>query len=326
MYKVQLGGERMATIEEHLYTEEEKVKAAYALNMCSVSVSQIVDYNDVYILEQEYDAILNNLNLEQIPKDEALLNVLTQLLNTITFFRIQNIKRQQIEKVYQQKMKNAIWSAVPSLSVFVSGNPITMALSLATTIGTGYMNYRKEKFQARADRERTEIELQIAAIEQFNSLRRELFTTAWRLAAEYGFDDRWRLTERQIKQYNEILQDQDELRKYARLEAIQNKFTAYPPFWYFMGHTASYISQVFTDEETQKEYRKKAKQHFSTYEQLNKFNILREDQMTASFALEYIDLLFIEDDRDDKKIKELIQVAIEKAGNNEYGLYANFLR
>lgn len=307
----------METVEKHVYTEEEKIKAAYALNMCSVSVSQIVDYNDVYILEQEYDAILNNLNLEQIPKDDALLSVLTQLLNTITFFRIQDIKKQQIEKTYQQKIKNAIWSAVPSLSVFVSGNPITMALSLATTIGTGYMNYRKEKFQVSEDREKSEMELQITAIEQFNSLRRELFTTAWRLAAEYGFDDRWRLTERQIRQYNEILLDQDELRKYARLEAIQDKFTAYPPFWYFMGHTASYISQVFTDEETQNEYREKAKQHFSTYDRLSKYNILREDQMTASFALEYIDLLFIEDNRDNEKIRELIQVAIEKAGNNE---------
>ena len=37
-----------------------------------------------------------------------------------------------------------------------------------------------------------------------NSLKRELFTTAWRLADEYDFDDEWRITEKQIKQYNEI--------------------------------------------------------------------------------------------------------------------------
>lgn len=59
----------------------QKIKAAYALNMCTVSVSQIVDYNDEYILEQEYEAILNNLNLEQMPKDEALLDILVRLLN-----------------------------------------------------------------------------------------------------------------------------------------------------------------------------------------------------------------------------------------------------
>ena len=48
--------------------ELEKIRAAYALNVCAVSVSQIVDYNDQYILEQEYENTLNNLNLERINK------------------------------------------------------------------------------------------------------------------------------------------------------------------------------------------------------------------------------------------------------------------
>ena len=47
--------------DNNKYELQEKLKAAYALNMCTVSVSQIVDYNDEYILEQEYEAILNNL-------------------------------------------------------------------------------------------------------------------------------------------------------------------------------------------------------------------------------------------------------------------------
>ena len=46
---------------EKMYDKQEQLRAAYALNMCTVSVSQIVDYNDEYILEQEYEAILNNL-------------------------------------------------------------------------------------------------------------------------------------------------------------------------------------------------------------------------------------------------------------------------
>ena len=41
------------------YSDEEKIKAAYALNLCTVSVSQIIDYADVNILEQEYETILN---------------------------------------------------------------------------------------------------------------------------------------------------------------------------------------------------------------------------------------------------------------------------
>ena len=218
-------------MSDNMYEMQEQLKAAYALNMCTVSVSQIVDYNDEYILEQEYEAILNNLNLEQMPKDEALLNILVKLLNVITFFRIDNIKRAQIEKKYQQRIKNAIWSAVPNIGVIVAGNPVTVGLSLATQVGIGYMNYRREKASALADKEDSETELRITALEQFNALRRELFTTAWRLADEYKFPDRYRLTERQIAQYNAILMDTDEIRKYERLTSVKDKFEAYLPFW-----------------------------------------------------------------------------------------------
>ncbi len=314
------------------HSNEEKLKAAYALNMCTVSVSQIVDYNDSYILEQEYDAILNNLNLKEIPKDDALLRILTELLNTITFFRIQEIKKQQIEKKYNQRIKSAIWSAVPSLSVVMSGNPVAIAMSLATQIGTGYMNYRKEKNSAKNDKEDAEIELEITAIEQLNSLRRELFTTAWRLADEYDFEDEWRITEKQIKQYNEILRDSDDLRKYARLEAIADRFIAYPPFWYFFGHTANYIVETAknrisqndkaSDEEILayskdvaivKQYSAFAKNHYEHYFELSKNNILREDQMTASFALEYVDLLWNEEEKDFEKMKSLVRLAEKMA-------------
>ena len=50
----------------------DQITAAYALNLWTVSISQIIDYNDVNVLEQEYNTIMNNLNLENMPDDEAL--------------------------------------------------------------------------------------------------------------------------------------------------------------------------------------------------------------------------------------------------------------
>ncbi len=304
--------------KDNMHDENDKLKAAYALNMCTVSVSQIVDYNDLYILEQEYEAILNNLNLEQMPKDEALLNILVKILNVITFFRIDKEKRKQIDKKYQQRVKNAIWSAVPNIGVIVAGDPVTVALSLATQVGIGYMNYRREKANSLADKQDSEFELRLAAMEQLNALRRELFTTAWRLADEYGFPDRYRLTERQISQYNEILMDPDEIRKYERLMSVKDKFEAYLPFWYFMGHSAKYISEDQNnglDVSVREYYRNQAKEHFNKFDSLNSFNILREDELTASFALEYIDLLLLEEKPDNEKISRLIRTAVDMAGN-----------
>jgi len=39
-------------------TPEEKIKAAYALNLCAVSVSQIIDSLDLVVLKQEREYIL----------------------------------------------------------------------------------------------------------------------------------------------------------------------------------------------------------------------------------------------------------------------------
>lgn len=314
------------------YSEAARIKAAYVLNLCTVSVSQIIDYHDAYILEQEYDSILNNLNLKQVPKDDSLLNILREILNTITFFRIQQIRKEQIEKKYQRSIKNAIWSAVPSINILVCGDPKAIACALATAIGSGYMNYRKEKANAGASKDDELVELEITAIEQLNALRRELFTTAWRLADEYNFDDELRLTENQIKQYNNILMDNNIIRKYSRMEAIASKFKAYPPFWYNYGHVANEIandykikldklkdgneqSDVSKYEDIKNHYINKAKESFNKFFELNDISILREDFMTSSCALEFAEILLQEENYDKETIVKLIQQAEKNAFN-----------
>ncbi len=310
----------MKANEEKIKADEEKMKAAYALNMCTVSVSQIIDYNDLNILEQEYDGILNNLNLEQIPKDDALLHVIKQLLDTITYFRIEDGEKEMIDKEYQQKVKNAIWASAPNFGILVAtGEPITVAVSLISQIGVGFMNYRKNKAEYALDKQRKYWELKKTALEQFNGLRRELFHAAWRLADTYGFPDEYRLSEKQIMQYNKILMDHDEIRKYERLDSIKEYFEAYPPFWYYIGNTANFIARdqrLKLSEEVRKEYSRNALSYFEKFENLNKYNILREDAIAASCALEHVDILLEEKKIDSEKINDLLYSALKSSRNS----------
>jgi hypothetical protein len=297
-------------------SDDEKKKVAYALNLCTVSVSQIIDYNDIYILEQEYDAILNNLNLQNFIKDESLLKVLKQMLDTITFFKIQEGDKKFIEKEYQQKMKNAIWSAVPNLSIiFTGGGPLSMAIAAAAQIGLGYMNYRKNKNQYKLDKEKQEWELQRSAIEQFNGLRRELFETAWRLSDAYDFDDKYRLTEKQITRYNSILLDPDPLRRFEKLDVISDTFRAFPPFWYYKGNAAKdiYRSEEYKNTEIGISFKQKAIESYREFDKIY-VKFMREDVIAASCSLDHISLL---DPREDtEEIKRLLFRATELAGDN----------
>lgn len=277
--------------------EHDQLKAAYALNLCTVSVSQIVDYKDLNVLEQEYELILNNLNLHNMPKDQALLHILRQILDTVTFFRIYEGDKMMLEKKYQQKIKNAIWNAIPSFALVAFGDPYTFAMSMIASVGMGYMNYRKEKANILTEREEQEWTLQRSAIEQFNALRRELFDTAWRLSHSYEFDDKYRLTESQISQYNSILMDSIPLRKYERLDSIKDNFEAYPPFWYYLANAAMDVVNVYKNEtafgdniSAINKYTQLAEQNYQKY--LDKdIDLLRNNYIRSACDLEYAALL-----------------------------------
>jgi hypothetical protein len=296
-------------------SDQKKLEAAYALNLCTVSLNQIIDYSDPYILEQEYDAILNNLNIQNIIHDESMLTLIKKILETLTFYRIQEGDKKFLDQEYQGRMKSAIWSAVPSLSVILAGgNPITAAVAVASQIGIGYMNYRKTKRQTDLEKEKKEWELKRALIEEISGLQRELFETAWRLSDKYNFDDRYRLTEKQIKRYSAILMDPDPLRRYERLDTQKEIFHAFPPFWYYKGNAAKEIAHKYaTHAEIVSSYTAKALEDYRKFNSIY-VELMREDVIAASCAIEHIALL--DQARDAEEVKNLLNRVMRFAGEN----------
>ena len=292
--------------------QEEKVKVAYALNLCAVSISQIIDSKDIIVLKQERESILNNLNLQNFVKHPALLDVLKQILDTITYLEIQAGDMSFIEKEYQQKLKDAIWSAVPSPgALFAGGNPVSLAIAVAAQIGTGYMNYRRNRSQYALDRERSEWELKRHEIEQLHGLRAQLFETAWKLSSDFNFDDKYRLTEKQLSRYSEALLESNPLKRYERLDVISDKFSAFPPFWYYKGNAAMEVFRGKQYGSFAAGYKEYAINAYNEFHSAN-FEFLREDVLAASCCIEHISLL----EPNDVFVEELLKQAVRFAGDN----------
>ena len=293
-------------------SDEEKAKVAYALNLCAASITQIIDSKDIIVLRQEREFILGNLNLQNFVKHPALLDVIKKILNALTYFEIQAGDQGFVEKEYQQKLKNAIWSAVPSPSIlFAGGDPVTLAIGVAAQIGIGYMNYRKNKNQYLLDKEKSEWELRKHEIEQLSGLRSLLFETAWRLSADYDFDDKLRLTERQISRYSAALFESDPLKRFERLDVMSEKFGAFPPFWYHKGNAAMEVLHDKRYSAFATIYRDVALKAYSEFHKRH-FEFLREDVIAASCCFEHISLLA----PNDAIIEELLRKAMRLAGDN----------
>jgi hypothetical protein len=276
-----------------LKSADEKRKAALALNLCMVSISQIIDYKDINVLKQEYDAILNNINLQQIIKDEALLNVFRSLLDIITFYLNQETDKQHAEREYQNRLKNALFDSLPSIAIISGSDPYSAAIGVAMMLGTSYLNYRRSKAKSKVELDKKLWELQRSAIEQLNGLRRSMFETAWRLSETYNFPDEWRLTERQIQQYNEVLIDPDPHRQYDRMEAIDSIFAAFPPFWYFKSRAALETAQRYSEQgrnDLANAFRFKALADLDSFDRAH-FPLMREDVIAAQASLDKFSLL-----------------------------------
>lgn len=99
---------------------------------------------------------------------------------------------------------------------------------------------------------------------------------------------------------------------------MKDKFQAYPHFWYQMGSTANSIyrsKDLDISDSMRTMYKERAIECFEHYRKLNKFNLLRQDAITSAWALEYIDLLDLNDENDREKARELLGEAEAHAGN-----------
>lgn len=269
--------------------EKDRLKAATALNLCTASISRIIDSHSVDIMELEYDAILNNLNLQNIIKDEALLATMRTILDTISFYRVQAGDRKRIDARYQHKINNALWDAFGKINYVMVGSGAWAAAAAAIIqIGSAYCSVRRNKSGALLERDDERWQLERSAIEQLHALRCSLFETAWRLADTYKFADEWRLTVKQIDHYNAVLMESDPKWRYAKLMQLQEDFCAYPYYWYELSEAAFQVSLRVPEEKNAfLKYAEEALEHFMQ----NDMQLLRQDLINASARLRYAQLL-----------------------------------
>ena len=278
-------------------TEDEKRKAAMALNLCATSISRIIASNDMEVLDVEYNAILNNLNLQNMIKDEALLSTFKSILDTITFYRLQAGDRRRAEARYRQKMNNAIWSATSQGAMFIfasAANPTPWAAVSGAIMAVGaFCNVRRTKAEAEVAHEDEIWQLERSLVEQLHALRYSLFETSWRLSERYGFDDAWRLTIPQIEQYNRLCLEGDPAWRYFSLSQYRDRFEAYPHYWNELGESAFLAALAENDADKKRDFMSKAKAAFVKFADVD-MGLLREDMIGAAALLRLAQIEYAE--------------------------------
>lgn len=302
-------------------TLDEKRKAAMALNLCATSISHILATDSLEVMDVEYQAILNNLNLENMVKDEALLSAFKSILDTVTFYRLQAGDRKRADVRYRQKLNNAIWSASSqgACILFASAtNPTPWAAVSAAVMAVGaFCNVNRARADATIAYEDEKWKLERSLIEQLHALRYSLFETAWRLAERYDFEDAWRLTIPQIEKYNQILEERDPAWRYFKLSQYKKNFEAYPYYWYELGESAFMAALKFKDEADKRDdylaYVDKAYGAFRSFRERD-LGLLREDMVGAAARLRLVQIEHLKSGSWAKAVDSMGNMAEEMRG------------
>ncbi len=254
--------------------DQAQLQVLQSLNLIAVSLTHIMTYNDKVVLDQEYNTIINNLNLSNIP-DADIITLLQELMDLLTSSKIQDHDREYIltrfDKNIQNELKNRVRSRIFDTDLVL--NPYAGVLIAVLRTGSFYFNYRSQMDTYAKEKEEGKWAIEAKTMQGLNSFYKKLLKYSWELMRRYNLPDEWRLNEKQLRDYTDILKEPDIERRYRKLERIENSFQKFPPYWYYRGQAAQEIGK-----------NEAALDCFNKFQKINQ-KILRKDPYAASVAM-----------------------------------------
>ena len=277
-----------------------------ALNSCIVAVAEIVSYNDRLLLEREYRDIITNLDFSALQADEELISLFQGLMDGITESLLREDAKAQALRFYTKRTERTILQSLTKTAAGGLDGSIAI-LDGVLNATSAYFDHKNTIEEYRKEYSDKLYELDKDRIQKLNDLQKKLFSSSWKLVQKYSLHDRYRLTMEDIEEFIEAVKDTNMERRYRRLARLSDKFAEYPPFWYFLGHTALRCGK--NDD---------AQRAFRSYEE-HKRPIFRKDPFHASVAMNTVRMI---DGSDTNEIRRLLDVVLRNSRTAEW---QNFL-
>lgn len=232
------------------------------INHINWVVNVIKTYNNALVLEEEYEKISpGNLNFNRIP-DEETLNRITKMLDTLYTLRKddrnmrhwrRNFYESRARKLETYKLK-ASKQAVDTLTAQAKAccslwdwgtNPGGSLIAIAQTawnmshysvrLYNDYDNFVYELDKTAAEQE---FAFDTAKMDLLHQQNKDLLQDQWRLIRRYRLDDHLRVSDVDIKMLLAALKDDSHSRIYNRLVPMNERFSQFPEYWYYLSCAA----------------------------------------------------------------------------------------
>lgn len=214
-----------------------------ALNMAIVSVHRVLSTADRIILDQEYQNIIENLNLSNIKSDKEIEELYLKLMDITSQRKLHDEERKTVERHYTLRMQNRLADSLSHLSAG-EGEHFNLAGLLASCVAS-YFRYQSQEGEIRQELSESLYMLKAEDITSFNDMQKQLLSSSWKLMNKYHLPDEYRLGQKTMDDFYRTIEEADSpARKLRMLQAMEYDFKVYPPYWYYRAVTAQEAGEL----------------------------------------------------------------------------------
>ena len=227
--------------------DDSSMRSMVAMNYCSYSLSVIQHYRNRVLLDNQYDEIINNINLKNIPDNETI-NVIQQVLDGLTAFRLNEMEKDLLRQDALEKKQIAMFNTLKMGSQTVlaigtggatllnpssSGNIMSLAGQVFDTVES-YNNVLA------ADSRAKEGEYNIAReeLQKINELSKSFLEKYWNLLRSSDLSDSYRVTQKDLDLLLETASESVMIARYQRLRLNESRLQFIPEYWSYRGSAA----------------------------------------------------------------------------------------
>ena len=219
-----------------------------ALNMAVVSVHRILATQSRAVLDDEYQNIINNLSLGNIRSDPEITKLYEKLLDITSRRKLRNEEAEHLRKIYSEQAKRSLSGALSDFGknsaamIREDGSVSAFFGSFSSLVSVGAASYFK--FQTGGVTRQGTLDdnlyrLKAEDLADFNDIQKQLLSSSWNLMNRYSLPESYRLVQSSVDDFCRAIENTGTpARKLRMLQAMENDFSVYPPYWYYRAKAA----------------------------------------------------------------------------------------
>lgn len=189
--------------------------------------------NSRVYLEETYSELLNNINPNAV--DESTLEQLGSMLDTLESYRLIDVQRDRLERVYNERRAAVLKAALPnpiSLKSFVDAQYLTkIAATVAYMAADAYLGQEAALSDVTLEWMEGSWELDDAEAETLHLSRKGAFDYMIRIISEQGLPGELALTESAVEEFVNWKNNENVIQRIQFLESNEATYRAFGEYW-----------------------------------------------------------------------------------------------